>query len=289
MSVRRLDHLVLPVATLAGSRDFFEALGFAVAPDAVHPFGTANACVFFADGTYLEPLAVHDANLCRDEAVAGNVFVGRDRAFRARRGEPGFSGIAFESQGVEADHAAFAAAGLADGEIFQFSRVFVAAGAEKTLTFRLAFAGDRRVPDLFFFACQAMVPKGDRSALTKHANGVTGTARLVLSEPTPDAFAALLQDVTGAGEATATAHGVSVGLGNGLIEVLDVAGMAARYGRGRDAERGLRFEGIVLRVGDLGAVRGIAEMAGLSSRTIDDRLVVDLIGSQNGFIAFEAE
>jgi hypothetical protein len=29
-----------------------------VAADARHPFGTENACVFFADGTYLEPLAL---------------------------------------------------------------------------------------------------------------------------------------------------------------------------------------------------------------------------------------
>jgi catechol 2,3-dioxygenase-like lactoylglutathione lyase family enzyme len=288
-SIRRLDHLVLPVATLSASRDFFEALGFVVAPDAVHPFGTANACVFFADGTYLEPLAVADSGLCRDQAIAGNTFVARDRAFRARRGEPGFSGIAFASDSAEADHAAFATAGLADGEIFEFSRVFVTAGAEKTLTFRLAFAGDRRVPDLFFFACQAMVPKGDRSALTGHANGVTGIRRLVLSEPKPDDFATLLQDVTGAAETTATANGLSVGLANGAIEALDAAGMAGRYGRGRDAERGLRFEGVVLSVPDLDMVRGIAAMAGLAAREIDGRLVVDLIGSERGFFAFEAE
>jgi catechol 2,3-dioxygenase-like lactoylglutathione lyase family enzyme len=289
VAARALDHLVLPVATLAGSRDFFEALGFTVAPDAVHPFGTANACVFFADGTYLEPLSVADAGLCRDEAIAGNTFVARDRAFRARRGEPGFSGIAFVSDSAEADHAAFATAGVTDGEIYQFSRVFVAAGVEKTLTFRLAFAGDRRVPDLFFFGCQAMVAKGDRSALTGHPNGVSGIRRLVLSEPKPDVFAALLQDVVGDVEATATANGLSIEMANGQVEVLDAEGMAARYGRGRDGERGLRFEGVVLGVRDLNTVRGIAEMAGLAIQVIDGRLLVDLIGSDRGFLAFEAE
>lgn len=284
---RRLDHLVLPVDSLAGSRAFFEALGFTVAPDAVHPFGTANACVFFADGTYLEPLAVADANRCATEALAGNVFVARDRAFRARRGAPGFSGIAFASEDAEADRAAFSAAGLADGEIFEFSRVFQAAGTERRLTFRLAFAQDRRVPDLLFFTCQAMAPKGDRSALARHGNGVTGLARLVLSEPRPDDYAAFIGDVTAGAEVLATANGLSIALGQAAIEVLGAEGMAERYGRRRDGERGLRFEGVVLRVPSLAAVQALMDVAGLRGRRVGERLVVDLLGSDSGFIAFE--
>ena len=79
-----IDHLVLPFQTLAAARERFERLGFLVAPDAVHPFGTGNACVFFADGRYLEPLAVADrAGLQARSADEGHLFVARDAAARA--------------------------------------------------------------------------------------------------------------------------------------------------------------------------------------------------------------
>ena len=55
-----LDHLVLPTASLDVARARLTSLGFVVAPTGIHPFGTENCCVFLADGTYLEPLAVGD-------------------------------------------------------------------------------------------------------------------------------------------------------------------------------------------------------------------------------------
>ncbi len=55
---RAIDHLVLPIVDLDTSRERLGRLGFTVAADARHPFGTENACVFFSDDTYLEPLAV---------------------------------------------------------------------------------------------------------------------------------------------------------------------------------------------------------------------------------------
>lgn len=55
-----VDHLVLPVEVIGVAVKRLVSLGFTVAPEALHPFGTQNACVFFADGTYLEPLAIAD-------------------------------------------------------------------------------------------------------------------------------------------------------------------------------------------------------------------------------------
>ncbi len=84
---RALDHLVLPVIDLVTARQRLSRLGFTVAADARHPFGTENACVFFRDDTYLEPLAVGSREDCLAAVRAGNVFVARDQAFRFRRGE----------------------------------------------------------------------------------------------------------------------------------------------------------------------------------------------------------
>jgi len=48
------------------------SLGFVVAPTGIHPFGTENCCVFLADGTYLEPLAIGNEQAAIDATAAGN-------------------------------------------------------------------------------------------------------------------------------------------------------------------------------------------------------------------------
>jgi hypothetical protein len=95
---RPLDHLVLPVEDLETTRARHAALGFTVAADARHPFGTENACVFFADGSYLEPLAVASREECEQAARDGNVFVARDQAHRFRLGDTGFSAVVVGSE-----------------------------------------------------------------------------------------------------------------------------------------------------------------------------------------------
>ncbi|NKC02735.1 VOC family protein [Ochrobactrum haematophilum] len=45
-NARSVDHLVLPVEQLDEARARLSLLGFTVAPNAQHPFGTANVCSF---------------------------------------------------------------------------------------------------------------------------------------------------------------------------------------------------------------------------------------------------
>ena len=71
---------MLPTASLDVARARLTSLGFIVAPTGIHPFGTENCCVFFADGTYLEPLAIGDEQAAAKAIADGNVFVARDRA-----------------------------------------------------------------------------------------------------------------------------------------------------------------------------------------------------------------
>ncbi len=93
-----LDHVVLPVVNIDLARERLGKLGFTVAADARHPFGTENACVFFADKTYLEPLGIASVEESEASARQGNVFTARNRAFRFRCGEEGLSGLAFGSK-----------------------------------------------------------------------------------------------------------------------------------------------------------------------------------------------
>ena len=88
---RPIDHCVLPVASLKKARDRYTQLGFTVAPKGLHPFGTSNACIYLADGTFIEPLVQHHEGRAREAAGKGNVFAARDIAYRHRRGDHGFS------------------------------------------------------------------------------------------------------------------------------------------------------------------------------------------------------
>jgi hypothetical protein len=181
VSATTIDHLVLPVSGLAVARDRLTALGFTVAPDAEHPFGTANACVFLEDGAYLEPLALRDRRRAGAAAKRGNVFTGRDLAFRGKKGRQGLSAIAVATSDAEGDDRRYRDAGLSGGEILEFGRIVRSpAGDEIEARFRLAFIGDGS--DLFAFAVQRLVSfPQDLGDLRFHANTVTGLKEIVLS------------------------------------------------------------------------------------------------------------
>jgi hypothetical protein len=141
MMPRLLDHCVLPVPSLAVARKRYEALGFTVAPQGTHPFGTINSCVYFADDTFLEPLAVGDAAKVRDAIGSRNVFVARDALYRQAIGEDGFSALVFKTDDAKADHAGFEEADVSAGPVLDFSRAFVdPTGKSGKVSFRLAFA-----------------------------------------------------------------------------------------------------------------------------------------------------
>lgn len=251
---RPLDHLVLPVTDLVTTRARLTRLGFTVAADARHPFGTENACVFFADGIYLEPLAIGSRDEADKAMRDGNQFVARDGAFRFRNGEEGLSAIVMGTSDADSDHAAFRAAGFSAGDQLSFSRVMkLPDGSEIEPSFKLSFAADLRSPDFFAFACERVnMPPADRSALERHENGVTGVARIVLSELEPAAFEDYLRLVI-SGEAREGVGGLSILAANASIEVLDPAMLQSTFGVPRSSERGLRGEAVVFRVGDLAA------------------------------------
>lgn len=253
MPVRPVDHLVLPVTDIATARARLARLGFTVAADARHPFGTGNACVFFADKTYLEPLGVASEEEYAAAARAGNQFVARDRAFRFRNGQEGFSAIVMGTDDADADHAAFRDAGISAGEQLSFSRVMkFPDGSEIEPSFKLSFAADLRAPDFFAFTCQRVnMPPSDRSALERHANGVIGIRSIILSEQEPPDFEDFLKTVTGQPDVSGDQDAMLVATANADILVFDPLELKLLFGLTRAAERGLRAEAIIFRVPDL--------------------------------------
>jgi catechol 2,3-dioxygenase-like lactoylglutathione lyase family enzyme len=176
---RAIDHVVLAVDSLDVARRWFEDLGFLVAPNAVHPFGTTNACIFLADGCYIELLAINDAEAYERALRDGATFVRHDASVRADRIMPCLSGIAFRSEDAAADRDRLLARGLSEADLFDFGRDFQQPdGTRGRVSFRLAFAQPDPAQPLLFF-CQPTGARPDRTALTRHPNGANGLAAIM--------------------------------------------------------------------------------------------------------------
>ena len=275
---RPIDHLVLPVSDLGVARDRLTALGFTVAKDARHPFGTENCCVFLSDGSYLEPLGIANREECEEAARDGNTFIARDQAFRFRRGIEGFSGVAMATNDALDDDRRYAAAGLSGGPVLEFSRdMLLPDGTSATGSFRLAFAADLRSPDFFFFASERVRPlPSDRKALETHENGVVTLAEVVLSEQNPTDFQYLVQEAVDEREVEALSFGMSVDTPRGRITVLNDAGLEGFYGIApvAGADRGLKGRAVVFKVASLTACQRALTERGVMLQIRDNRIVV---------------
>lgn len=277
MSARSLDHLVLSVAGLDPARTRLERLGFTVAPQGTHPFGTINACVYLADGTFIEPLAVGDAKAVDAAAMAGNSFVLGDRRFRHTRGEEGLSGLVLATADAAADDAEFSRLGIPGGPIVEFSRTSIDAdGNSDIASFLLAFAAPEGGADAFFFTCERRkVPAIDRTALERHPNGATRIVAVEAEAADPARFAGFL---AAAGRAVATQNVgvVEVGLENAALRI--VASKDARHPR---------LCGLVVGVRSLAATRALFNANGIGYEEREQRLHVPAASGQGVAIVFE--
>jgi hypothetical protein len=277
LSARRLDHLVLPVAGLDVARERLERLGVTVAPQGTHPFGTVNACVYFADGTFIEPLAVGDTEVADAAVAAGNSFVLGDRRFRAAIGEEGLSGLVLSTGDAESDHAAFVEKGISGGPMVEFSRPSLDKdGKADIASFRLAFAAPSGGADAFFFNCERRkVPAIDRSALERHDNGAARILAVHAEAADPASFAAFLAEMAG-GMGTSGDNFAEIALENGRIEIRR-DGEAARP----------RLTGITYGVRDLAAAAALFKANGIVCEAREARLHVPPARGQGAEFVFE--
>lgn len=224
-TARRLDHVVMPFASLAQSRDWFTRLGFTVAADAAHPFGTGNACVFFKDGLFIEPLAVVDPGAYEAAELDGNLFVRRDAHFRASL-PSALSGLALKSTDAGADRESLGLIGLAEEAVTDFGRPLTLPDGTKTaLSFRLIYAKDfaPHAPNLFFCEVRHSFTT-DRSSLTAHPNQATGIARIEFSATDIEAAEAYLTAVLGTDGEESEDGDIVFALPNAQIVLVEVGG-----------------------------------------------------------------
>ena len=274
--MRQIDHLVLPVTTLTLARSRLAALGFTVAPDARHPFGTGNCCVFFANRTYLEPVTVVDRAAADIAAAKGTVFVRRVKRFNERHGE-GMAMLALKSEDAEADLAAFDAAGFGGGPPFRFTRPATQPdGSSAEIGVVLGFAEDDAAPNAGFFACQHLdAARLYRPELIEHGNGCAGVSAVTAIAEAPETFERFVGAAVGSGED-----------GAGPVRLMPPDAFREHYGLAApDPRRGLLFAAIELEVAGLDRV---AAFAGASAIRHDGFLVVPPAPGLSVALAFRA-
>ena len=289
VQAREIDHLVLPVENLQVARERLSTLGFTVAPDALHPFGTENACVFFADDTYLEPLGIGNREDCEAAARNGNVFVARYLAYRFRRGE-GLSAVVVKTADAAEDDHLYREDGLSAGDLLAFSRqMTLGDGTALEASFKLAFAADLRAPDFLLFSCQRMIAlPSDRGRLLIHANGTSGLARIVLVEENPSDFQYLFERGLEQRAINAHSFGITLAAGNCHLDVLTPEGFAAHFGIPLDGRgRGIEGGAVVFSVGDLDVTEAHLAANAVAYQKIGARLVVPPSSGQGVVFAFE--
>jgi hypothetical protein len=285
---RAIDHLVLPTTTLALARSRLASLGFTVAPDARHPFGTANCCVFFKDRTFLEPITIFDRGAADMAAAEGLFFVKRLKRFTERRGE-GFAMLALKSTDADADAMAFRAAGAQGGPVFSFKRkAALPDGSEREVGFALAEAACDAAPEATFFACRHLSPGAlFQQPYLEHPNGAAGVAAASAVAEHPEDFRRLLAAATGMATPRADAFGLEALVDGHSIFVLTRAGFRARYGvESPDPRRGLVLAAFDVAVDDLDRAVGYA---GPTARRHGSGIVVPPAPGLGAVLAFRAE
>lgn len=287
--IHPLDHLVLPTASLDVARARLSAIGFTVAPRGKHPFGTENCCVYLADGTFLEPLAIGNAAVAGRAVAEGNVFVARDRAWRAVHGEEGFSAVVIGTGDADADHARYVEAGVSAGGRLDFSRPFIdAAGKTDTVSFRLAFAASGEVSDSFAFACERVnAPEVDRAALQEHANGAVAIREIVAVSSGPDAATAFLA-IAASAPSGALSAGVLT-LPNAKITTVTPQAFRDRFGVRPVSVSGLQFAAVVFQISDSDAAARLLSASAVEYRCRNNHIVIEAAPGQGAAFVFEDE
>lgn len=286
---RAIDHCVLPVASLAVARNRLTQLGFQVAPRGDHPFGTANACVYLEDGSFLEPLAIADPGRVADSARQGNVFTARDSDYRERVGAEGFSALVLTTTDAAADHRRFVRQGISGGDRLGFSRPFTAAdGKVGEAGFQLAFAVEPRSTDCFFFTCERTSrPAVDRALLQAHENLALGIARILISAPDPENFGRFVREIAIGGGMRRRDHGVDIPVRNATLSILDAHGAETEFGVPPNGQSGPRLEGIVFATTQLRQAAAVLDKGGVVYEWREGRILVSRAAGQGAMFAFE--
>jgi len=161
-------------------------------------------------------------------------------------------------------------------------------GTPVKLGFSLAFAEDKRAPDIHFATCQQHFPENFwNSAFQKHANSATGIAGVALVAAEPERHRGFMQTFTG-GEAIRSADGFSIATPRGTIEMTAPAAFSRRFGvAAPDTAGGARLAAIRFTVVDASLLQNMPELAGVAGLYAGNAALIGADDAMGAVIVFE--
>jgi hypothetical protein len=253
--VQGLDHVIVLVRDLDEADAAMTRLGFRPTPRGLHSpaMGTANATVVFRDRSYIETLAVLSPTPANAAA----------RAALAR--SEGLCGFILKSNDAQAAAAAFAAAGIGEGEALGFARPVLLREGERQAAFTIARVRPAASPGAWLFVCQHHTPEVVwREDYLDHPNGAVGVSEVVGVARDPGGIADAYR-VIFAERLERRPEEVRIEAGGAVIRFLAPAALRARYGALADGVEGgaPRLVGMQVKVAELDHARRLLEANGV--------------------------
>jgi len=157
---------------------------------------------------------------------------------------------------------------------------------ERKVAFKLTFTSVSALPTTGFFTCEHEYPDNLwRAELQRHDNRAVGIAAVTMIADEPVKLEDVLSAVIGSRNATTSAAGLSLPLGDAVLDVLTPASFAQRFGVAADNAGPPRCRALTLRTRDLAGLEADLSLRTADAQRIGGRLVA---GSSHGVVvAFE--
>lgn len=205
-----IDHIVIAVHPLEQALRTWRGLGFTVAEGGKHPFGSHNALIGFADGSYIELLGFYE------ESPAHPWW-----SLLHERGG-GLIDFCLATDDIHGDLAALRAQGAECGDLIEGGRARPDGYQVRWINNKVSGADQGLIP----FIIEDVTPREERlPAARQHENGVTGIECLTLVAPDVARYAGIMRAVLGVdGRAVADeglgARGLRFQVGTHALEYL---------------------------------------------------------------------
>ncbi len=205
-----IDHIVIAVHSLDKAIQTYRGLGFTVVEGGRHPYGSYNALIGFADGSYIEVLSFYE------ESPAHPWWV----LLHERGG--GLIDFCMATDDIRSDLAALRAQGVDCGDLTDGGRARPDGYQVRWINNKVGGAWQGLIP----FIIEDVTPRDERlPPQREHANGVTGIHSLRLATGDVARYAAIMSAVPGVeGQAVvdeaAGASGVHFEVGGHRLEYL---------------------------------------------------------------------
>ncbi len=205
-----IDHIVIAVADLPKAMETYGNLGFSVVEGGRHPYGSYNALIAFADGSYIEIISFYE------DSPAHPWW-----ALLHERGG-GLVDFCMATDDIRGDLAAMRAQGVDCGALTEGGRARPDGYQVKWLNNKVGGHWQGLIP----FIIEDLTPRDERlPGQRQHANGATGINSLRLAAHDPSRYADVMAAATGlecqpVSDESAGASGLSLEIGGHRLEYL---------------------------------------------------------------------